>query len=134
MLINVYPLAREAVERGGEIKIIRPKGWKFPPGTRQHINEDDMRAILRAISIRQLQQRGYDRIPISLCMFEKEVSALAFPDNNGRLNYLTFKSNDKTSNNCAIMSSNIFGRNQTLPQSFVHNNAREIYSEKGNKV
>jgi len=67
-------------------------------------------------------------------MFEKEVSALAFPDNNGRLNYLTFKSNDKTSNNCAIMSSNIFGRNQTLPQSFVHNNAREIYSEKGNKV
>ena len=97
ILIDTYPLAREAIERGVELLLIRPKSWTFAPGYIEKIDEDDIRTLIKALRTGQFQQRELANIPVFLYMSEREVAALSFPNVSGKIDYISFKAKNKTS-------------------------------------
>ena len=45
---------------------------------------------------KKLESRFIDKVDVFLCLSEKEVAALAFPNIEGRLDYIGFKSKNES--------------------------------------
>lgn len=97
MIADTYPIARGVLERGVELKVIRPKGWNLAPGFKENIDEKDFLALWKSLREGQFHQRELEKMPVFLYMSEKEVAAVSFPDEDGKFDYLAFMSTSSES-------------------------------------
>jgi predicted transcriptional regulator len=88
ILASTIPYLVEGLERGLEFKLLMPNDY---------VPSDDMRELVsnpvfeKASRTKILEARFVDAIKVFLCVSEKEVSALAFLNSHGELDYKGFK-------------------------------------------
>jgi predicted transcriptional regulator len=89
ILASTIPYLVSALERDAEFRLIMQKDYT---PTKSIIDLVSNPAFAKAARNHKMDFRFLDKIPIFICLSEKEVSALAFPDINGKLDYIGFKS------------------------------------------
>lgn len=94
MVMNLYKPMADAVDRGVEIKVMRPKGWKLSEDIAKRIGDELLGKVLKKIQEGKILQREPDIVPVFMAFNEKEVGALSFANLDGELDYLAFKSKD----------------------------------------
>jgi predicted transcriptional regulator len=92
VLASTIPYLTQAVERGTQFRLMMPKDYIPSKDVRELVSNP---AFKRASQAKKLESRFLDKVDAFLCLSEKEVSALAFPNLEGRLDYLGFKSKNK---------------------------------------
>jgi predicted transcriptional regulator len=90
VLASTIPYLTQAVERGTEFKLLMPKDYLPSKDVRELISNP---AFRKASRTKKLENRFIDKIDVFICLSEKEVAALAFPNAGGKLDYIGFKSN-----------------------------------------
>ena len=88
-LMMALPDLEMAVDRGVEFRLMRTRDFEFPPdwpGEGVILNEARLRG--------RFQIRASDSALMFIAMSEKEVAALAFPNAEGRFDYLGFTASD----------------------------------------
>ena len=89
VLASTLPLLEQAIQRNVQFHLILPKD--FSPT--ESISQLVMSPIFnKAVRANKLDLRTIDKIEVFVCLSEKEVSALAFPNIEGKLDYNAFKS------------------------------------------
>ena len=89
VLASTIPYLVSALERGAEFRLTMQKDYNPTKSIRDLVSNP---AFAKAARNGKMDFRFLDKIPIFICLSEKEVSALAFPDINGKLDYTGFKS------------------------------------------
>jgi predicted transcriptional regulator len=89
ILASTIPYLVSALERGAEFRLTMQKNYT---PTKNIIDLVSNPAFDNAARNHKMDFRFLDKIPIFICLSEREVSALAFPDINGNLDYTGFKS------------------------------------------
>jgi len=89
ILASTIPYLVSALERGAEFRLTMQKNYT---PTKNIIDLVSNPAFAKAARNHKMDFRFLDKIPIFICLSEREVSALAFPDINGNLDYTGFKS------------------------------------------
>jgi predicted transcriptional regulator len=92
ILASTIPYLLSALERGAEFRLTMQKDYN---PTKSILDLVQNPAFAKAARNRKMDFRFIDKIPIFLCLSEKEVAALAFPDVNEKLDYTGFKSDRK---------------------------------------
>jgi predicted transcriptional regulator len=92
ILASTIPYLISALERGAEFRLTMQKDYNPTKSIRDLVNNP---AFAKAARNRKMDFRFVDKIPIFICLSEKEVSALAFPNINEKLDYTGFKSERK---------------------------------------
>ncbi|MDH5792482.1 MAG: DUF1724 domain-containing protein [Candidatus Bathyarchaeota archaeon] len=93
--LSVFPLLREAFERGVRVRMIGPKGFVVHPVVRGSLHEEDREAILRARASKLLEERFVEQMDVLLWMSEREVAVIALPKPDGAFDSLGFASTDE---------------------------------------
>ena len=93
--LSVFPLLREAFERGVTCRLMAPKNYIVHPIVRGAVQKEDAQAIYHARATKLLEERFMERMDILLWMSEKEVAIVAFPKPDGNFDSLGFNSTDK---------------------------------------
>ena len=88
ILASTVPSLTQALERGAEFKLIMPKDYNPTQSTRQIMSNP---IFTKAIRTNKMDLRLLDRVDVFLCLSEKEVAALGFPNVEGKLDYNCFK-------------------------------------------
>jgi predicted transcriptional regulator len=89
ILASTIPYLLRAVQRGVQFHLLMPKGY---------LPTDNIRSLVldpifsKAVKAGKLDLRFLDKIDVFLCVSEKEVSALAFQNVQGNLEYSAFES------------------------------------------
>ena len=89
VLASTITYLMQAVERGTEFRLLMPKDYMPSKDVRELVSNPVFEKASRA---KKLENRFIDKVDVFLCLSEKEVAALAFPNLNGRLDYFGFKS------------------------------------------
>jgi predicted transcriptional regulator len=89
ILASTIPYLVSALERGAEFRLTMQKDYNPTKSIRDLVSNP---AFEKAARNRKMDFRFLDKVPIFICLSEKEVSALAFPDINAKLDYIGFKS------------------------------------------
>jgi predicted transcriptional regulator len=89
ILASTIPYLVSALERGAEFRLTMQKDYNPTKSIRDLVSNP---AFAKAVRTQKMDFRFLDRIPIFICLSEKEVAALAFPDLNEKLDYTGFKS------------------------------------------
>ena len=89
ILASTIPYLVSALERGTEFRLTMQKDYNPNKSIRDLVSNP---AFAKAARNRKMDFRFLDKVPIFICLSEKEVSALAFPDINKKLDYTGFKS------------------------------------------
>ena len=92
VLASTIPYLVSALERGVEFQLTMQKDYNPTKSIRDLVNNP---AFAKAARNQKMDFRFIDKIPIFICLSEKEVAALAFPDVNEKLDYAGFKSDRK---------------------------------------
>jgi predicted transcriptional regulator len=92
ILASTIPYLISALERGAEFRLTMQKNYNPTKSIRDLVSNP---AFAKASRNRKMDFRFIDKIPIFICLSEKEVAALAFPDVNEKLDYIGFKSDRK---------------------------------------
>jgi predicted transcriptional regulator len=92
ILASTIPYLVSALERGVEFRLTMQKDYNPTKSIRDLVRNP---AFTKAARNRKMDFRFLDIIPIFICLSEKEVAALAFPDVNEKLDYTGFKSDRK---------------------------------------
>jgi predicted transcriptional regulator len=93
VLASTIPYLAQAVERGTKFRLIMPKDY---------IPSDDMRELVsnpafeKASRAKELESRFLDEVNVFLCLSDKEVAVLSFPNLEGKLDYIGFKSKNES--------------------------------------
>ena len=90
VLASTISYLTQAVERGTEFRLLMPKDYLPSKDVRELVSNP---AFEKANRAKKLENRFLDKVDIFLCISEKEVAALAFPNLEGKLDYIGFKSN-----------------------------------------
>ncbi|MDH5791817.1 MAG: DUF1724 domain-containing protein, partial [Candidatus Bathyarchaeota archaeon] len=93
--LSVFPLLREAFERGVKVKMIGPKGYVVHPVVRGSLHEEDREAIFRARASKLLEERFVEQMDALLWMSEREVAVVALPKPDGTFDSQGFASTDE---------------------------------------
>ena len=93
--VSVFPLLREAFERGVRCRLIAPKDYVVHPIVKGSIQEVDRRAIERASAEKLLEQKFIERMDLLLWLSEKEMGLVAFPKQDGGFDLSGFTSSDE---------------------------------------
>ena len=93
VLASTIPYLTEAVQRGTEFRLIMPVDYVPSKDVRELVSNP---AFEKASRAKKLQSRFLDAIDVFLCLSEKEVAALSFPNLEGKLDYIGFKSKNKS--------------------------------------
>jgi predicted transcriptional regulator len=102
MVMNQYEPLLHAAERGVEIRVIRPTGWRLPEEIANKIDRDILRSVLMQIKKGQIKQKELNNIPIFLALSEKTVSVLSFAKLDNEIDYLGFKADDEKAHNWCL--------------------------------
>ena len=89
ILASTIPYLVSALDRGAEFRLMMQKDYNPTKSIRDLVSNP---AFAKAVRTHKMDFRFLDKIPIFICLSEKEVSALAFPDINEKLDYFGFKS------------------------------------------
>jgi predicted transcriptional regulator len=92
--LSVFPLLREAFERGVKVRMIGPKGFVVHPVVRGSLHEEDREAIFRARASKLLEERFVEQMDVLLWMSEREVAVIALPKPDGTFDSQGFASTD----------------------------------------
>ncbi len=92
ILASTIPYLLSSLGRGAEFRLIMQKDYNPTKSILDLVRNPD---FAKAARNRKMDFRFLDKIPIFLCLSEKEVAALAFPDVNENLDYIGFKSERK---------------------------------------
>jgi len=90
VLASTISYLTQAVERGTEFRLLMPKDYLPSKDVRELVTNP---AFEKANRAKKLENRFIDKVDVFLCLSEKEVAALAFPNLKGKLDYIGFKSN-----------------------------------------
>ena len=93
--LSVFPLLREAFERGVTVRLIGPKGYVVHPVVRGALQEEDREAIFRARASKLLEERFMEQMDVLMWMSEREVAIVALPKPDGTFDSQGFASTDK---------------------------------------
>ena len=89
VLASTIPYLTKAVERGTEFRLLMPKDYMPSKDVRELVSNP---AFEKANRAKKLESRFLNKVDVFLCLSEKEVAALAFPNSEERLDYIGFKS------------------------------------------
>jgi predicted transcriptional regulator len=92
ILASSIPYLEQAVERGVQFRLILPKDYMPTESMRQLIKNP---TFLKAVQTGKLDVKSVERIDVFLCVSEKEISALAFPTPQAKIEYGSFNSTNK---------------------------------------
>lgn len=90
VLASTIPYLAQAVERGTKFKLLMPKDYLPSKDVRELVSNPAFENASRA---KKLESRFLDKVDVFLCLSEKEVAAMSFPNLEGKLDYIGFKSN-----------------------------------------
>jgi predicted transcriptional regulator len=90
VLVSTISYLTQAVERGTEFRLLMPKDYVPAKDVRELVSNP---AFEKASRTKKLESRFLDKVDVFLCLSEKEVAALGFPNLEERLDYIGFKSN-----------------------------------------
>jgi predicted transcriptional regulator len=90
VLASTITYLTQAVERGTEFKLLMPKDYLPSKDIRELVRNP---AFKKASRNKKLENKFLDKIDVFLCLSEKEVAVLSFPNLQGKLDYIGFKSN-----------------------------------------
>lgn len=88
--VSSIPLFTDAFRRDVKVETIDAADWVPPQRLKDAIQAEDVEAVLQARSKKVMLERVLERLDVFLWMSEKEVAALAFPNLEGRFDYLGF--------------------------------------------
>jgi predicted transcriptional regulator len=89
VLASTIPRLVQAIERGVEFRLLMPMAYAPSDDIRKLV---DNPVFERASRKKKLASRFLKKIDVFLCLSEREVAALAFPNLDERLDYLGFRS------------------------------------------
>jgi len=92
VLVSTIPHLLQHVERGGEFRLLMPYDYMPSEDVRKFVFNP---VFAKAARTNKLDNRFLERVDVFLCLSEKEVAALGFPNLEGKLDYIGFKSKDK---------------------------------------
>jgi len=102
MVMNLYKPMIEATEKGVEIRVMRPQGWRLADEIAEKIGKEVLEKTISQIRSGKIVQREPDIVPVFLAFSEKEVAALSFAKLDGSLDYLGFKSGSEEVHNWCL--------------------------------
>ena len=89
VLASTIPYLTQAVERETKFRLIMPKDYIPSNDVRELVSNP---AFRKASRDKKLENRFLDEVNVFLCLSEKEVAALSFPNSEEKLDYIGFKS------------------------------------------
>ena len=89
VLVSTIPFLVQAVQRGVEFRLIMPKNYIPPEGLAETVSNP---VFEKASRTKKLQNRFLEKTDVFLCLSEKVVAALGFPNLEGKLDYFGFRS------------------------------------------
>ena len=90
VLASTINYLTQAVERGTEFRLLMPNDYLPSKDVRELVSNP---AFEKASRTKKLESRFLDKVYVFICLSEKEVAALSFPNLDGKLDYIGFKSN-----------------------------------------
>ena len=94
MMMSLYDPLLEALDRGVEVRVMRPKGWRLDEQVVDRLDKEIFDAIVKKIREGAVQQRELEEMPVVVALSEKEVAGLSFMPLDGKHDYVSFKSGD----------------------------------------
>ena len=88
VLASTIPYLIQAIERGAEFRLLMPNDFVPTQSIREVVNNPIFEKATRA---QKLDCRFLGKLGAFLCLSEKEVSAIGFPDLGGKFDYVGFK-------------------------------------------
>ena len=88
VLASTIPYLVQALERGAGFRLLMPKDYLPSESVRELVIHP---VFAKAYRSRKLESRFTDKVDVFLCLSEKEVAALAFPNLEGKLDYIGFR-------------------------------------------
>jgi predicted transcriptional regulator len=88
VLASTISYLSQAIERGAEFKLLMPKDFVPTKSIRELVNNP---VFEKAARVRKLDCRFLDRVGAFLCLSEKEVATIGFPNTEGKFDYAGFK-------------------------------------------
>jgi len=88
VLASTIPYLVQALERGTEFRLLMPKDYMPSKSVRELVTHP---VFVKASRSKKLESRFLDRVDVFLCLSEKEVAALAFPNLERKLDYIGFR-------------------------------------------
>ena len=93
VLVSTIPFLVQAIQRGVEFRLLMPKNYVPPEGLVETVSNP---VFEKASRTKNLQTRFLEKTEAFLCLSEKVVGALGFPNLEGKLDYFGFKSAKET--------------------------------------
>lgn len=93
VLASTIPYLTQAVERGTNFRLLMPKDYLPSKDIRELVSNP---AFEKANRTKKLENKFLDKIDVFLCLSEKEVAALSFPNLKRKLDYIGFTSKNET--------------------------------------
>ncbi len=88
VLASTIPLLLQELERGGEFKLLMPRDYLPSGGIRSLATNQGFHKARRS---NKFESRFLDKVDLFLCLSEKEVAALGFPNLEGKIDYTRFR-------------------------------------------
>jgi len=89
VLASTIPYLVQAVQRGAEFHLLMQKTYNPTQSIRDIVNNPIFATTVRT---GKLETKFLDKIDAFLCLSEREVAAIAFPNTQAKLDYTAFKS------------------------------------------
>ena len=89
VLASSIPFLVAALERGAEFRLLMPKDFEPTKSIRELVSNP---VFAKATRTGKLDVKFIEKIDVFVCLSEKEAAALAFPNLEGKLDYVGFKS------------------------------------------
>jgi len=88
VLASTIPYLMQAIERGAKFRLLMPKHFEPTKSIRELVNNP---VFEKAVRLRKLDCRFVGKVGAFLCLSEKEVAAIGFPNIEGKFDYAGFK-------------------------------------------
>ena len=93
VLASTIPYLTQALERGAEFRLLMPKDFNPSKSVRELVNNP---IFEKATRTKKLESRFLDKTGAFICLSEKEVAAIAFPNLEGKFDYIGFKAENES--------------------------------------
>jgi predicted transcriptional regulator len=104
ILASILPLIVDGIKRGVEFKKLMPSNVHIPDDMAKMVNDP---IFDQAARMGKLESRYLDNLDVVIFISEKEVSAICFPDPEGKFDYLGFISKSEMAHSwCKSLFSN----------------------------
>jgi predicted transcriptional regulator len=88
VLASTIPCLMQEIERGGEFRLLMPVNYVPSKDVRELVANP---IFTKAARSNKLEMKFLEKVDVCLCLSENEVSVLAFPNLEGRLDYAGFR-------------------------------------------